>query len=67
MHKFLGMGECPKCGCVEVIAIAGAFKRCARCYPGMWNEIGELQKFNFLKHGSVHGYNARRGKKNANK
>ena len=67
MYKFLGMDTCPKCGANEVIAIAGTFKRCARCYPGMWDEIGDLQKSNFLKHGSVNGYGQRRGKKNAKK
>ena len=55
MRKFLGMGECPKCGANEVIAHSGGYRRCERCHSRMWVDIASLQKINYMKYGSVHG------------
>ena len=55
MRKFLGRGQCQKCGAKEVIAHSGNRRRCSRCDERMWHEISDLQKSNYMVHGSVHG------------
>lgn len=55
MRKYLGMGKCQKCSAKEVIAHSGNFHRCSRCFPRMWEDIGDWQKANFMEFGSVHG------------
>ncbi len=55
MRKFLGRGECQKCGAKEVIAHSGSYRRCSRCHSSLWADISSLQKQNYMEHGSVHG------------
>jgi len=55
MRKFLGKGECQKCGAKEVIAHVGHRRRCSRCDERQWQEVSDYQKSNYMAHGSVYG------------
>ena len=64
MRKFLGRGQCQKCGAKEVIAHSGGYRRCSRCDIKLWQEVSSLQKDNYMAFGSVHG--EKKFQKNAN-
>jgi ribosomal protein S27AE len=55
MRKFLGKGECQKCGAKEVIAHVGHRRLCGRCDERQWQEVSDYQKSNYMSHGSVYG------------
>lgn len=55
MRKFLGRGQCQKCGAKEVIAHSGHRHVCVRCDSDLYFEISKIQKQNYMSYGSVHG------------